>query len=115
MAPTYCFTTHHGETVEQVFSIHDDIPASVTLPSGQTAFRDLVMEHCGFNDKSGHWPKKSDALGVHPSQVKEAMEHDRAHGVPTDYTKDGRAILKDRQHFTALRKLHGMNDRSGYD
>ncbi len=64
------------------------------------------------------WPKQSWALGVLPHQVQERMEHDRKHGVPTDYklTDDGYAaqpVYTDRGHRKRHLKLHGARDNSG--
>jgi len=56
---------------------------------------------------------KSDAMSVHPSQVKEAMEHCRKMGVPTDYTEDGRPILRDRNHRARFMRANQFFDKDG--
>lgn len=59
------------------------------------------------------WPILSDAMGVHPSQIQEAMAFDARHGVPTEYTPDGRPILLDRWHRKRYAEAHGFYDRNG--
>lgn len=58
-------------------------------------------------------PKYSDALKVHPKQVKEAMERDKRAGVPTDYLPDGRPIIVSRAHQKRLIKSLGFANRDG--
>lgn len=60
------------------------------------------------------WPMTSTALGVHPSQVKEAMERNKAHGITgVSYDEDGDAILSDRGARRDLMRLEGFHDRNG--
>jgi len=59
------------------------------------------------------WPMISEAMGVQPDQIAEAAEHARAGGVPTDFTPDGRAIIRDRGHRRELMKLYRYHDNHG--
>lgn len=60
------------------------------------------------------WPMKSDALAIHPSQIKAVMEHDRKHGIATEYDpKDGRCIIKDQGQYRDLLKLRKMHQNNG--
>ncbi len=59
------------------------------------------------------WPMKSDALGCAPSQIPEFREVTRKYGCSTDYTPDGRAIVRSRGHRKKLLKLHGQVDKNG--
>lgn len=63
------------------------------------------------------WPMVSEAAGVHPKNIKVAMQHAREHGVPTEFTEDGRAIFTSRQHRKRYCELPGVNlyDRNGGD
>ena len=113
----YCYTTADGHTTDHVFDI-GQAPMSITLPDGQTAFRDIAAEHpasgprCAVGSK---WPIYSDAAGVHPDQIPEAMAYCESVGVPTSYTKDGRAILVSRSHRAKHLKAVGLYDRdAGY-
>lgn len=60
----------------------------------------------------GNWPMYSDALGVHPDQIEEARAHAEACGVPTDFTPDGRAILRSPKHRKLLARTLAMHDRN---
>lgn len=60
-------------------------------------------------------PIVSDALAVHPRQVKEATEDARRKGVPTDFQPDGRPIFRTRQHRSEYLRRYGFYDRqAGY-
>lgn len=69
----------------------------------------------GTRSTSG-WPIESDAAGVHPDQVPEAMAHAASKGVPTEFnTKTGNPIFRSRKHRNAFLKAHDMRDRdAGY-
>jgi hypothetical protein len=56
---------------------------------------------------------KSEAMAVHPDQVPEAMARDKRHGVPTEYTRDGRPIFTDRGHRKAYLRSYGVHDKRG--
>jgi len=64
-------------------------------------------------NRSNCWPMASDAMGVHPDQIAEVMEYDRKHGVPTEYTADGRPILTSREHRKRYAEAHRFFDRNG--
>ena len=59
------------------------------------------------------WPMASDAAGVNPDQIKEAMEGARKAGVPTEFNRDGQAIFTSREHRKRYCKALGFYDRSG--
>ena len=61
----------------------------------------------------GAWPMISEAMGVMPDQIAEASAHAKAGGVPTEFTPDGRAILRDRSHRRELMKLYRFHDNHG--
>lgn len=58
-------------------------------------------------------PLLSDALAVHPSQVKEAYEDSVKKGVPTEFLADGRAVLRSREHRRKYLKAYGFYDKDG--
>ncbi len=62
---------------------------------------------------SGAWPIVSEAAGCHPEQVKEHMEFDQQHRVPTEYTRDGSPVFTDRAHRKRYLKAHGLVDKDG--
>lgn len=49
----------------------------------------------------------SESLAVHPSQIAEAREHARRHGVPTEFDTQGRPILTSRSHKRAYAHSRG--------
>ena len=64
----------------------------------------------------GFKPLASDACGICPEQIPEAMEVDRAHGLGhTRYTPDGRPIFTSRSHRAKYLKSRLLFDRdAGY-
>jgi hypothetical protein len=69
----------------------------------------------GVMGYTGGWPMMSDAMAVHPSLIAEAERDAAAKGVPTEFTKDGRPILRDREHRKRFMMSQGFFDRSaGY-
>lgn len=59
------------------------------------------------------WPLTSEAAAVHPKIIPQAMERDKKMGVPTEYTKSGSPIFRDRAHRRQYLKAHNMHDRNG--
>ena len=58
---------------------------------------------------------KSDALGVHPSQIQDATAEARKHGCMVDFTPDGRAIVTSAKQYKQLAKSFGAwNGRDGF-
>jgi hypothetical protein len=61
----------------------------------------------------GRWPMPSEALAVHPSQVAEATERARKHGIGAEYLPDGTCVLASRGDRKKLLKLEGFRDNHG--
>ena len=80
---------------------------------GQSMRRDIGFEHRGFRHTPGTWPMASDAAGVHPDQVKEAVAHSEAIGIPTQFDSEGRAIFTGPRHRKAYCEAIGLYDRNG--
>lgn len=111
--PVYCYRTKRGTfRVERVYSMRA-VPRTIRV-RGRTLYRDIAAEHGGFRNTPGIWPMASDAAGVHPSQIAEAMAEDRRNGVPTDYTRDGRPILRDPDHYKRYMEANGLFARNSY-
>jgi hypothetical protein len=62
----------------------------------------------------GSWPRLSDAIGVHPSQIKEQMAIDKKLGVRIEYTKDGRAVVESQAHQRQIRRAYKLKDKGDY-
>ncbi len=113
--PTYCYTCEDcGAKLEQHYPIGKarvrlDCP-ECGVQSGMR--RDFAAEHGGFRHCPGNWPMASDAAGVAPEQVPEFMAFDKAHGVKTEYTPDGRPVFTSAAHRKAYCEAHGLYDRS---
>lgn len=64
--------------------------------------------------RSACWPMKgSDALSVIPERIAEAQASDAKNGVPTEYTKEGQPIFRDRGHRRDYLRAYGYHDRAG--
>lgn len=62
---------------------------------------------------SSTWPMASDAAGIHPDQIPEAMAYDAKHGVKTEYTPTGEPVFTDAAHRRRYCGLHALCDRNG--
>lgn len=107
--PEYCYSNKKRcETIVRVFSMGHALDA--VKHNGAYYKRDLVAEHNGFKQALSCWPLTSDAAGVHPTQVREATEHAARMGIPTEFTRDGAAVFRDRTHRKKFLKAHGLRD-----
>lgn len=62
-----------------------------------------------------HYPITPEACAVNPEQIGEQMAHDRAMGVPTQYTKDGCPVIENRSHYKKYLRANGLYMRNaGY-
>ena len=73
---------------------------------------ELSKGNKGVRKSIARWPIVSDAMGVSEEQIPEAQAILKQHGVHTDYTPDGRPVLRDRAHRKAHMKALGFYDRS---
>lgn len=113
--PTYTFRDGDGNRVEVFMPVSEYercVVDGVLVRDGKRLERDMVADVPG-GTPSGGWPMMSDAMGVHPSQIREAQEHAAARGVHTEYAPDGRAILRDRNHRKAHMRAMGFRDNDG--
>jgi hypothetical protein len=61
------------------------------------------------------WPVHSDALGVHPTQVKDAVAFYKSKGVHVEFDRACRLIMRDRAHRNEVLRASGFHDRNaGY-
>ena len=109
--PTYCYE-HKGQVIERVYSM-GEAPPRVKV-HGRWYARDYASELVGTRPP-GNWPMESDALGVDATQVDEARAESVRMGIPTDFTRDGRAILTSPEHRKQYAEALGFFDRNaGY-
>jgi hypothetical protein len=124
--PTYCYRKEAtGELIDLTISIMEkeerevkfnDGTQGIYLDDGTRAYRDIVSEQRCGKSFPGNWPMYSDALGVNPTQIKDAIEQASRAGVPTEFDKKtGCAILRSPGHRKALCEALGYYDRNaGY-
>jgi len=112
--PNYCFKCPGCGRLETFSLAIEDRNHPIRCPDcGQVLKRDLQGEHGAFRNTPGNWPLYSDAAGVNPDQIPEAVAEARRCGVPTDFTSDGCAIFTDPAHRRRYCEAHGLYDRNG--
>lgn len=74
---------------------------------------DLEAGYMGQSCTTTCWPLLSEAMAVHPKQVKEAQARAKRHGINVVYQKDGRVLIPDRAERKRLLKLEGFHDKQG--
>ncbi len=62
----------------------------------------------------GKWPIRSEAVAVHPDQIKEAVAFSKRHGVPTEYDKLGRPEFRSPGHQRRHGKAWGHRNKADY-
>lgn len=86
----------------------------VTREEYDAALPDRPLEGAApMTESTSAWPIKSDALGVHPKQAREAEEHARQKGVPTEFTPQGQPVFRSREHRKQYCRAYGVYDRNG--
>jgi hypothetical protein len=108
----YCYETLDGEVVDLEFPMGEQ-PDDVLLEDGRLVTRSFQAEGRSISTVPSNYPRESDAMGVAPSQVKEAYEASVAAGCPTQFTRDGSAVITDAKHETALARSLDLNQRNG--
>lgn len=116
--PTYIYSEEVdcGEVLELTMSSSEMMKrerGGKIRHAGKTWYRRIDMEHGGFLGQPGAWPMKSQALGTTPADIGRMTTVMQAHGVPTDFAPDGRAILRDRDHRRRVMRVFGCHDRDG--
>lgn len=110
---TYCY-----KCVNCSNEFSDNVPVeqrnNVKCPKcGKPARRSWASEFGHRSFKPGNWPLTSDAMGVHPTQITEAVDQARKAGIPTDFTRDGRPILTSPGHRKRYAEMRGFYDLNG--
>lgn len=115
--PTYCYKREdNGDRFELTMTIREmserqDDRQRIKLPSGVWATRDYISED-SRRPPPGNWPMASDAAGVHPDQRKEAQDHSKTIGIPTEFTADGAAVFRSPSHRKRYCEAIGLFDRN---
>lgn len=66
-----------------------------------------------FGNSSG-WPMRSEAMGVHTSQIPAVMARNKKHGLSIPYDRLGRPILADAGQRKALMKVNKVKQMNSY-
>ncbi len=75
---------------------------------------DLAVGYSPAQASKGRWPLESDAAGVHPSQIPEAMEEAKRRGVRLEFSKNGSAIFDNPQHQRQVCNALGLFQRNAF-
>lgn len=86
---------------------------AATYTRDQIRLRQLLEEHGAPGVPGEGWPLVSEALAVHPKQVKQANDRARRHGISVEYLPDGRVKIPSRHERAKLLRLEGRHDKSG--
>lgn len=117
--PTYCYRLSDGSIVSLTMTVvemesRQQSDGSIILEDGKKGDRDYPAEYGGPR-RCATWPMISDALGVAPDQVTAARQQAQALGIPTEFTREGRAILTGPGHRKRLCRALGFYDKNaGY-
>lgn len=121
--PTYCFRCQStGEVITEVHP-SSDIPERIEV-EGKAYVRDVMSEilsqHRQVHEGSGvrpfgdgHRGIRSDALGVLPKQVPEAMADAKRRGVKIGFEPDGTAVFGTRKQQKEYCEAYGYFNRDG--
>lgn len=116
----YDFVNENGESIEREYPI-GKAPGFIVV-DGCRYERDILgaVMSCNTAVKNWNgvgrnpcstWPRSSTAMGIAAEDVPSAMAHDRKHGVPTEYTREGDPILTSKGHEKRYMDLHGFAHR----
>ena len=109
--PTYVYS-NEGHVIEEFFPM-GEAPHHLVV-GGKRYDRDYGAEHP--KQYTGDlWPVYSEAAGVHPDQVQTAQREWAKAGVPTEFTSDGRAVFRNKDHRGKFLKKAGLVDKKGYN
>jgi hypothetical protein len=110
--PFYCYAAEDDSYTLERFYPMGKAPKIVEI-EGVRLHRDIAAEHSGTAAGPGIWPMKSEAAGVAPTQAAEAQAQSHKFGVPTEFTRDGRAVFTSARHRKAYCEQVGLYDRHG--
>jgi len=112
--PTYVFTSKDDSVSFEKYYPIGHRPEKVKS-GGKWCYYDVARTHSPVRAMHGAlWPRFSDAAGVNPSQVKEAMAADKKLGVPASYDSEGRVKFESHSHEKKWCEAHGMYQRNSY-
>lgn len=109
----FTYSRSDGETIDVIVKQGKTAPRRVRR-DGKTYRKDIIAGSSIQSGKGG-WPIWSDAMAVHPSQIEEARERARAHGVRTEFSASGKPCFRSPAHRRKHMAVFGMRDLAGFD
>jgi len=110
--PVYCFQDKEGFIHERFFKMAD-VPKSIDLGARGIAKRCWGAEDKSVPSEKG-WPIECVASGGNAKQRNELVDYFKKKGVPTDVTKDGNPVYRDKRHRDKALKARGYFDKNAY-
>jgi hypothetical protein len=116
--PVFCYTNEQlGQTIEELHPMGK--APEIAHRGGHIFVRDWQAEHrprVRRENLQPEWDYESDAAGVHPDQVPEAVAYCKEQGVPTHFNpQTGNPVMENRKHRRDFHKIWGVKDRdAGY-
>lgn len=112
--PLYCYVCEKCQFTDDRFAAMKDSGQFVPCPNCNGAMqRDYETEQGGRRSIQAGWPMMSEACAVDPDQIPEATATMKALGVPTEFSREGCPIFRDRSHRKKFLESQGMFDKDG--
>lgn len=113
--PFYIYTCKKGHQSEYFSSLdkYKKFRKCKCPECGRRAEHTIAATTKNHRHSAGTWPMHSDAMSVHPTQIREQQVALAKKGVSCEFDQDGRAILTSRQHRKEVAEAMGMFDRNG--
>lgn len=119
--PFYIYTNQKGMTVERQFPI-GQAPASICIDRQgvfkRDSFAEMKTQVRRVKDGDPVREKRdgkirSNAMGVHPSQIGQARSDAARKRLKVDFEPDGTAVFNTRKQRNAYAEAHGLYDLNG--
>jgi hypothetical protein len=113
--PYYIYTCKDGHKSEYFSSMdkYKRFRKCKCPDCGKRAEHTIIATTQNFRHSAGTWPMHSEAIAIHPSQIREQQDALAKHGVTCDFDSEGRAILTSRHHRKEVAEAMGLFDRNG--
>ena len=111
--PEYVFSCDCGKTFSEIRNVSQCRRQAKCPRCSSYAERDFAKEHGGYSHRPGNWPAVSESMGVHPSQIGEALELAGKKGVSIEFLPDGRAKFNSARQRKEYCEAFGYFDRNG--
>jgi len=106
--PVYCYSNRDGKVIEKLYPVGK---APDVLKGGYE--RDYGAEGATVPPTKG-WPLECIGSGVNATQRKELSDHLKRSGVPTEISRDGNPIYRDKNHRRRALKARGLTDKNSF-